>query len=106
MRYQLRMYRVKPGALDEWVREWREYVLPLRRSRGFEVLGPWIRREDDLFVWLIGHDDLEEANASYSASPERAALDPDPARHLAETSTWILEPLERTSDVDEHADSD
>jgi NIPSNAP len=93
MRFQLRMYRIKPGEMDEWVEEWRERVLPLRRERGFSVVGPWIRREEDLFVWLIGHDDLEAANKAYYASPERVALDPDPARHLAETQTWILDPV-------------
>ena len=88
--WQLRMYRVREGELDEWLREWREQVLPLRRGQGFEVLGPWVG-EDGLFVWLIGHDDLEAANAAYYDSPERAALDPDPARHLSDVQTWLLE---------------
>lgn len=91
MLFQLRMYRVRAGEMDEWISEWREHVVPLRRANGFTVLGPWIRREEDLFVWLVGHEELEAANEAYYASPERAALDPDPARHLAETSTWILE---------------
>ena len=89
-RWQLRMYRVKTGELDRWVEEWRATVRPLRDAMGFEVLGPWIG-EDDLFVWLIGHEDLEAADAAYYASPERAALDPDPARLLADVQTWILE---------------
>jgi hypothetical protein len=91
VRFQLRMYRVKPDEMDEWIGEWRENVLPLRRAKGFTVLGPWVRREEDLFVWLVGHEDLESANEAYYTSPERAALDPDPARHLAETNAWILE---------------
>jgi len=89
-RWQLRMYRVKTGELDRWVEEWRATVRPLRDAMGFEVLGPWIG-EDDLFVWLIGHEDLEAADAAYYASPERAALDPDPARLLAEVQTFLLE---------------
>jgi len=84
------MYRVKTGELDRWVEEWRATVRPLRDAMGFEVLGPWIG-EDDLFVWLIGHEDLEAADAAYYASPERAALDPDPARLLAEVQTFLLE---------------
>ena len=57
---------------------------------GFDVLGPWVG-EDDRFVWLVGHEDLEAADAAYYASPERAALDPDPARLLADVQTTILE---------------
>ena len=89
-RWQLRMYRVQPGHMDEWLDEFRARVRPLRESLGFTVLGPWVG-EDDRFVWLIGHDDLEAADAAYYASPERTALDPDPARLLAEVQTFLLE---------------
>lgn len=90
MQWQLRVYRVKDGELEDFAREWREHVLPLRRAAGFEVLGPWTSAQGE-FVWLVGHDDLESADAAYYASPERTMLDPDPARHLAETRTWLLE---------------
>ncbi|HEY4413807.1 MAG TPA: hypothetical protein VGN06_12475, partial [Gaiellaceae bacterium] len=70
--------------------EFRARVRALRESLGFTVLGPWVG-EDDRFVWLIGHDDLEAADAAYYASPERTALDPDPARLLAEVQTFLLE---------------
>jgi hypothetical protein len=106
MRFQLRMYRIKPGEMQEWIHEWRELVLPLRRSRGFTVLGPWTRRDEDLFVWLIGHDDLEGANESYYSSRERRAFDPDPARHLAEAKTWILDSLDRPNNVGRDAETD
>jgi hypothetical protein len=90
--WQLRLYRVKDGELDDWVREWRELVLPLRRAQGFDVRGPWLAA-DGRFVWMIGRDDFEAANEAYYASPERTALDPDPARHLAGVETVLLEEL-------------
>ena len=48
MPVQLRVYRIHRGVLDEWVREWREQVLPLRRAHGFDVLGSWIGRAESL----------------------------------------------------------
>jgi len=87
---QLRLYEVREGEWDAWLREWRESILPLRRALGFEVLGPW-RTEDGRFAWLIAHEDFATADAAYHASPERAALDPDPARHLAAQETILLE---------------
>lgn len=90
--------------MDAWIREWRAHVLPLRLAKGFDVVGPWVRREENLFVWLVGHDELEDANDAYYASPERAMLVPDPTRHLAATETWILETLER--EVDREPDGD
>jgi NIPSNAP len=89
-RWELRMYRIEIGELDRWLDEWRATVKPLRESAGFDVLGPWVG-EDGLFVWMIGHDDLEAADAAYYASPERGALDPDPARLVAEAQTFLLE---------------
>jgi hypothetical protein len=89
--YQLRDYRVKTEELDEWLAEWREQVYPLRLVSGFELVGAWIAREQNRFVWIIGHDDLQAANDAYYASPDRAAMDPDPARHLARVEETRLE---------------
>jgi hypothetical protein len=92
MTWQLRLYRVKDGELDEWVQEWRELVLPLRLARGFDVRGPWLS-DDGRFVWMIGHDDFAAADAAYYELSERRAMEPDPARHLADTKTILLEDL-------------
>ena len=92
MQYQLRDYTVRPGEFDEFLREWAELIVPLRRRLGFEVIGAW--RGENRFVWVIGHEDVASANAAYYASPERAALSPDPARHLAEVRTAILESVQ------------
>jgi NIPSNAP len=85
MELVLRTYTIRPGAMDAWLEEWREHVVPLRRRLGFEVLGAWAG--EDTFTWLLGYEGpggIEAANAAYYASQERAALDPDPARHIAE----------------------
>jgi hypothetical protein len=87
----LRIYTIRPGELDAWLAEWREQVVPLRRAVGFEVLGAWVSEtspgEAATFTWLLGYDgpgDVAAANAAYYDSPERQALEPDPARHIAE----------------------
>src|SRR5258706_394148 len=80
MTFQLRMYRVKDGAMEQWLQEWQDGVLPARRAYGFSVLGPWIVRDESRFVWIVGHDgDFEAADKAYYDSPERAALDPPPS---------------------------
>jgi NIPSNAP len=91
--YRLRDYQVKPGELDEWLAEWRQKVYPLRLAAGFEVVGAWVAREQNRFVWIIGHRDFAAANDDYYASPERAAMDPDPARHLAQVEEIQVEPI-------------
>ena len=92
MRFQLREYTIEEGRLDDFVREWRELVLPLRLSQAFNVLGPWVERGSSRFVWIVGYDgDFEAANEAYYESDERRAVEPDPARLVLETRTVSLE---------------
>jgi hypothetical protein len=94
MQYRLRIYEVKQGEMSAWVDEWSRLIRPLREKLGFHVLGAWA--SDDTFVWLLGYDGpggYEAADAAYYASPERAAIDPDPARHLAATRQLEVTPI-------------
>jgi NIPSNAP len=89
---ELRVYTVKPGAMEAWVAEWRERVYPLRLEHGFSVPAAWVVEGEDRFIWLLEYsgDDYEAANAAYYASPARHALEPEPTRHLAATEHWLL----------------
>lgn len=90
---QLREYSVKPGEMDAWLEEWRRKIVPLREKHGFEIVGAWTVEGSDQFVWIIryaGSKTWEEADRDYYASPERKAIAPDPARHLAKTSARLM----------------
>jgi hypothetical protein len=90
MHLQIRVYRMKPGSLPTFEQEWRERVVPLRRHFGFQILGAWASEAEDTFVWIIGHErDFEAADRAYYMSPERAAFDPDPARHILEPRAFL-----------------
>jgi NIPSNAP len=92
---QVRVYRIRPGELEEFEREWREQVVPLRRRFGFEVVGAWASEDGETFVWIIRHEgDFTAADRAYYLSPERAALDPDPARHISDPRAFLVRPLE------------
>jgi hypothetical protein len=84
MATQLRDYTIRDGELDRWVDEWRTRIAPVRRALGFRIDGAWVIRDESRFVWLLTHSDgwdaFEAADRAYHASPERAALHPDPAR--------------------------
>lgn len=95
MQDQLRIYTIKPGEMGEWVQEWRQRIVPVRQKAGFQILGAWTIESENRFVWIIRYDGpktWKEADAAYYASPERAAIQPDPTRHLSKTETWLLSP--------------
>ena len=95
---QLRDYRIREGELRRFVDEWRTHLAPLRRACGFEIPAAWTIPEEHRFVWLLRHAGgwaaFEEADARYFASPERKALDPDPARFIEEQQNVRLEAVE------------
>jgi hypothetical protein len=91
MTYQLRDYTVKEGEMDEWIQEWRDVVLPMRKKFGFEVVGAWAAVDENRFVWIVGHDgDFAAVDAEYYNSDERKNVDPNPARHLATTQKTLM----------------
>ncbi|HET7419750.1 MAG TPA: NIPSNAP family protein [Candidatus Dormibacteraeota bacterium] len=96
MTTQYREYTVKPGEMAEWLEEWRTRIAPLRMKHGFKILGAWTVDGTDQFVWIISYDgpkSWQQADADYYNAPERKAMEPDPARHLAHTSNRLLTPV-------------
>ena len=94
MQTQVRVYQIRPGELEAFVDEWREHVVPLRRRFGFDVAGAWASEEDDTFTWVLTHDgDFAAADRAYYGSPERASLEPDPARHVLEPRAFRARPI-------------
>ena len=78
-----------------WVDEWNRLIAPLRRRLGFEIVGAWTADQGDRFIWILryeGPSSWEEADAAYYASPERGAMNPNPARLIVEPRHVWLEP--------------
>jgi hypothetical protein len=95
--YQYRRYRIADGAMTEFLAEWRDRIVPLRRRFGFEVVGAWVAEEENSFVWVLsyaGSDCYAARDAEYYASEERKSLDPDPARHIVALETMIVAPAD------------
>jgi hypothetical protein len=96
METQLRDYRIQPGHMDDWIAGWTSGIVPLRQQLGFEILGAWVDRPHDRFVWLVGYsgsDGFVAADERYHAHPERLALDPNPADFIEATTLDMVDPL-------------
>ena len=94
--WQLRDYGIAEDRLDDFIEAWTGGVLPLRRAAGFEIRA-WTVPGESRFVWLLGYDGpgtFAAADEAYYDSPERAALDPDPAQWIVEERKVMLEPID------------
>jgi hypothetical protein len=89
MEIQLRDYRIRHGYMDDWIAGWREGIVPLREQAGFQLLGAWMDRPHDRFVWVVGYaapDGFKAAEERFHALPERLSLHPNPS-DFVETAT-------------------
>ncbi len=93
---QLRIYIINKGKLDEFVKAWSEGVYQLRLKKGFRIDGAWTIKENNQFVWILSYDgpeDWQTKQDQYYDSPERKALNPDPAQYVGSSEEWFISPV-------------
>ena len=93
--WQLRLYTIDRGRLDDFAQAWRQGVYPLRLKRGFQIPAAWSIKETNQFVWIVGYEGpetFEAKDSAYYASAERAALQPDPRPWIARAEKWFVTP--------------
>ena len=93
---QLRIYSINRGALQEFAAEWEKTIKPLRLKLGFSIDGAWTVEATNQFVWIMcydGPESWETLDQAYFQSPERHAMDPDPARHIARMEHYFIKPV-------------
>ena len=94
---QLRVYTINKGKLDDFVSGWKRFVHPLHYKFGFTIDRADVIRERNELVWIVSYDgtleDWKAKQAAYYDSPERKAVSPDPAQHIAKTDRWFIEPV-------------
>jgi len=61
MFFELRMYRIRDGQRDRWVKLMEEQIIPFQISQGMVVIGSFVGEEEkDLYVWIRRFDSEEE----------------------------------------------
>ena len=94
MPLQLRIYTINRGALDVFAEEWRRTIKPLREELGFDIPEAWTVPETNQFIWLMRYDgpaSWESLDKVYFEHPDRRAMDPDPARHIARMQNFFVD---------------
>jgi hypothetical protein len=71
---QIRRYELDPTFIEEWLAFFDE-LTKVRAEFGFRLRSAYLDRANYEFTWIVEHDQpFAEAEAVYTASPERAAL--------------------------------
>jgi hypothetical protein len=94
MEIQLRDYRIRQGHMDYWIAGWEGGVVPLRQQEGFVIVGAWVDRSHDRFVWLVGYsgaDGFVAAEDRYHALSGRVALRPNPSDFVEDATLDMVD---------------
>ena len=98
MIYELRIYKVKSGSMDEWVKLFEDKIIPENDKAGIPVRGYFRSVEDeDTFVWIRGFEDEADRQAKreivYNSELWLTSLKAEALALLEDTSNvTIIEP--------------
>ncbi len=95
---QVRLYTVKDGMMDSWVKHFNENIVPTSAKYGVHVQAAWANRAQNEFIWVRSFEN-EEALKKYEGSPERAAYLATNREHLARTEFRDVENVLRSPAV-------
>jgi hypothetical protein len=91
---QVRIYTINKGMMDSWVKLFNEQLAPLHARYGITILGAWVNRGQNEFVWIRTFEDeadVEAKSATYYSSPERTAIGDLPGQHIAKIEVRTVE---------------
>jgi hypothetical protein len=87
---QVRLYTINRGMLDSWIQLFNEKIVPTSARFGVNVIGAWVNRPQNEFIWVRTFDS-EEALKNYEDSPDRAAYTPQTGSHIAKIEVRTVE---------------
>jgi hypothetical protein len=87
---QVRIYTINKGMLDSWIQLFNDKIVPTSAQFGVHVIGAWVNRPQNEFVWVREFPD-EETLKTYEQSPERATYTPLTSTHIAKIEVRTVE---------------
>ena len=66
MLFELRLYRMRPGQRENWVKCMEEEIIPFQVGKGMVVVGSFLGEDDpDLYVWIRRFESEAERERLY-----------------------------------------
>lgn len=97
MALQLRIYDIKQGEMEEWLKLFHDKIVPMHSKFDMPVRAAWVAPERSQFVWmreLVGSGTAEEQEQRYRESDERAeVIGDEPKRFIEQMEVRVVEPV-------------
>ena len=60
---QIRIYTINKGEMDNFLRHFKEDIIPLHEKIGVPITGAWVNRPQNEFIWVRTYKDKAEIEA-------------------------------------------
>ena len=60
---QIRIYTINKGEMDNFVKHFKEEIAPLHEKIGVPIVGAWVNRPQNEFIWVRNYNDKTEMEA-------------------------------------------
>jgi hypothetical protein len=69
---QIRIYTINRGEMDAFLKHFKEETLPLHEQAGIPVVGTWVNRPQNEFIWVRTFANEQERETRLKAFPDGA----------------------------------
>ena len=74
---QIRIYTINKGEMDNFLKHFKEDILSLHQKIGVPIVGSWVNRPQNEFIWVRSYKDkaeMEAKNKEFQAAVAAAGV--------------------------------
>jgi hypothetical protein len=64
---QIRIYTINKGEMDNFLKHFKEEITPLHERIGVPIVGTWVNRPQNEFIWVRSYKDKADLEAKGKA---------------------------------------
>ena len=70
---QIRIYTINKGEMDNFLKHFKEEIMPVHERIGLPIVGTWVNRAQNEFIWVRTFTDTTDREAKAKAFQEEVA---------------------------------
>lgn len=74
---QIRIYTINKGEMDNFLAHFKQEIVPLHERLGIPIVGTWINRTQNEFIWVRSYkdkNDLEAKGKAFQAEVAKSGI--------------------------------
>ncbi|MDH3443026.1 MAG: NIPSNAP family protein [Deltaproteobacteria bacterium] len=64
---QVRIYTINKGQMDAFLKHFKEEIIPIHERIGVPIVGTWVNRPQNEFIWIRSYKDKADVEAKGKA---------------------------------------